>query len=284
MLAQQMVEAPNKPFGNLPAHMPEAGKCLFGASQTLRLTVGPPTASMAVWILEPKTAPKATVLVVHGTDAEKMWMLDIATSLQDQGFRVVLMDLRGNGDSTGEYLTFGVQESKDLSQLITALQSQNLIAGKIGVYGISYGAAVAIELAGQDPRIAAVVAVAPFSSMREEVPVYARRMMPLPGAFLSQAELQSIITQAGTLAHFDPDAASPLLAAQQTTAPILILHGDADYVIPIEQSQSIAAASPTNVTLHPLPGYGHVKAWADPDGIVARQTADWFEKELSGAK
>ena len=51
------------------------------------------------------------------------------------GYRAVLVDLRGHGRSTGKYLTYGVQEAQDISQVIDALEQQQLIAGEIGVLG-----------------------------------------------------------------------------------------------------------------------------------------------------
>ena len=51
------------------------------------------------------------------------------------GYRVALVDLRGHGRSTGEYLTYGVREAQDVSQVIDAMEQQQLIAGTIGVFG-----------------------------------------------------------------------------------------------------------------------------------------------------
>ena len=58
-------------------------------------------------------------------------------------------------------MTFGLQEAKDLSQVVDALGQRGLLAGNLGVYGISYGATTAIHLAAADRRVRAVVAVEP---------------------------------------------------------------------------------------------------------------------------
>ena len=90
------------------------------------------------------------------------WLLLAAIAI---GFALVLL-LVPHGHSTGEWLTYGPREAEDLSQVIDELDRRKLLEGRLGVYGISYGATTAIHLAAIDPRVEAVVAVAPFGSMR----------------------------------------------------------------------------------------------------------------------
>lgn len=165
-LAEMIVSAPNRlnPLVGPQNPLPPV-ELLTGASKSFLVTVGPPEATLSVSIVEPPDTakePKGTIIVLHGIVARGVWMMKTAKMLAKSDYRVVLVDLRGHGRSTGKYLTYGLQEAKDLSQVINVLEEQNLVAGKLGVYGVSYGATTSIHLAGQDPRIGAVVAVAPF--------------------------------------------------------------------------------------------------------------------------
>jgi pimeloyl-ACP methyl ester carboxylesterase len=127
----------------------------LGVSRQLRVAVGPPAASLSVWIVEPSAgAPRATVLVCHGLHDQKRSLLPVARQLAGDGYRAVLVDLRGHGRSSGRWLTYGVVEAADLGQVLDALERDNLLAGPVGVYGTSYGAACAVMLAGRDPRCA----------------------------------------------------------------------------------------------------------------------------------
>ena len=125
-------------------------------------------------VIEPTTGqpPRGTVLVLHGLGGRGLTMLPKADALARAGYRAVLVDLRGQGRSTGRYLTFGIQEARDLSQVIDALERHALGSGPIGVCGISYGATTAIHLAARDPRVQAVVAIQPFGMLRPEVPYF----------------------------------------------------------------------------------------------------------------
>ena len=258
---------------------------LAGADQNFHVKVGPPEASLSVSVVEPavqRNPPVGTVLVVHGIYARSVTMMGTANALSRAGYRAVLVDLRGHGRSTGEYLTFGVQEAKDLSQVIDALQERGLVAGKLGVYGISYGATTSIHLAGLDPRIQAVVAVAPFSTMRDEVPHFGRTLVPGVGTAISDETYQEAITEAGQTAGFDPDEASAVAAIRRTTAPVLLMHGTDDKVVPCWHGERLHAAARDHSRLVLIPGMGHTTIWCDKKGEVADRACAWFDRHLAG--
>src|SRR6266542_258703 len=126
-----------------------------------RIDVGPAApATLAVRVEEPRLPPRATIFVLHGIGDHKESMEHWGERRTTTGYRAVLVDARGHGHSTGRWLTYGVLESRDLSQLVDKLG----IDGPIGVMGVSSGGATAIEWDGRAPRVRAVVAVAPFAS------------------------------------------------------------------------------------------------------------------------
>jgi dipeptidyl aminopeptidase/acylaminoacyl peptidase len=155
------------------------------------------------------------------------------------------------------------------------------VAGKLGVYGISYGATTSIHLAAIDHRIQAVVAVEPFSTAREEVPHFARVVAPGVGLLIPDQTYQESLDEAGRLAHYDPDEADAVRAIQRTSAPVLIMHGKNDLVVPHEQSERLHAAAPDHTELELIPYLGHVGLWADPGGHVAKRARDWFDRWIA---
>jgi pimeloyl-ACP methyl ester carboxylesterase len=124
-----MVRAPNR-----GAVVPER------AEGELLITVGPPAAALSVEIIDAAGAPRGTVFLLHGIRADKNQVRGWAGMLADAGFRAVLVDLRGHGRSTGDWLSYGVVESKDLAQVLDALVERGLVVGRVGVMGFSYGA------------------------------------------------------------------------------------------------------------------------------------------------
>jgi dipeptidyl aminopeptidase/acylaminoacyl peptidase len=194
-----------------------------------------------------------------------------ANILAKAGFRAILVDLRGHGRSTGDSLTYGVVESRDLTQVLSALAARGLVAGGLGVMGISYGAATAIEWAAKDPRVSAVVAVAPFASLRMVAPGYT--VVPLPRSMVDGA-----IERAGKEGDFDPDEASPALAMARMHTPVLLIHGEDDARVPAWHSQLLYAAGRSHTELLLVPGAGHASIAVSH--VIADFVPGWFAAHL----
>ena len=283
-LAELMATAPNRfnPLAGDANPLPTLEK-LLGVDQQFWVKVGPPDASLSVSLVEPpdkSRPPRGTILVLHGILARSATMLPAANALAKAGYRAVLVDLRGHGRSTGKFLTYGIQDAKDLSQVIDELARRNLLAGPLGAYGISYGATTAIHFAGGDRRVRALVAVEPFAAARDEVPHFGRVMAPGIGLLISERGYQEALDEAGRLAQFDPDAADAVKAIRQTTAQVLIVHGTNDWIVPHRHSELLHAAAPDHSQLVSIPYLGHVALWLDPGGRVAAEARAWFDRYL----
>jgi len=107
-------------------------------------------------------APRGTVFLLHGYGLAEFSMVPWAWRLAQDGWRCVLVDLRGHGKSTGKTIYFGLKESRDMSQLLDTLTSHGQLAPPVAVIGESYGAALALRWKTIDPRVGKVVAIAPY--------------------------------------------------------------------------------------------------------------------------
>jgi pimeloyl-ACP methyl ester carboxylesterase len=281
-LATLMSSAPNciNPLAGPSNPLPPLERLI--ADRHLWVPVGPPAATLSVSIIEPKGArtPRGTVVVLHGIYARGITMLPQARALTSAGYRVALVDLRGHGRSTGEYLTYGVREAQDISQVIDALDQQQLIAGSIGVLGISYGATTSIHLAAIDPRIQAVVAIEPFAMVRPEIRQFGYIMAPEIAYFVSDSRFKQAVDRAGELAGFDPDSSDAADAIEKTSAPILLLHGTNDWIAPYWNSVVLEQAAPHNAQRIAIPHGGHTSLWFDLDGSVSAHAVEWFNRWL----
>jgi hypothetical protein len=278
-LARAVVKTPNHHLSFVEKLDPPAPPSV---DAQFRVDVGPPAASLAVWVVEPddSTNPRGTILVLHGLNNGRIWMLGKARDLADAGYRAVLVALRGQDLSSGQWRTFGVVEKRDLSQVIDALEQRNLIAGRIGVLGFSYGAAMAIQLAGHDARVDAVVAAAPFSSMRHVMPQYTQNMIPLVDMVVADTSYDRIIDEAGRVAGFNPDEADTVAAIAATHAPVLIAHGTKDRMVPVDNAHRIYANAKPGDELYLMENFGHVTLWMDYKHRLAARTLQWFDAHL----
>ena len=275
-LAERMVAPPNGGH----AFAPKIATSL-AIGDAIHIPVGPPDATIAAWILEPKVPARGTILVLHGFVNDHHSVQNADKALCDAGYRAVNLDLRGHGQSTGQYLTFGVNDAADLAAITTYLQDRKLCGETDGVYGTSYGAASAILFAGSDPRVKAVVAVAPFASLREEAPYFGKHLLPIPGAFMSDQDYVSVVNKMGVVAGFNPDNSSPLDAIKKTQAHVRLFHGDADMIVATQSSRELAAADPDRTQLTILPGKGHLELCFDIFGVLRADTRTWFDTYLA---
>jgi pimeloyl-ACP methyl ester carboxylesterase len=251
-----------------------------GASRDVRIDVGPPRASLALDVIDPERAPpRGTIFVLHGIRDGKGSMVSVGKAFADAGYRAVLVDQRGQGQSTGDWLAFGDQEGRDLVQVADALAAAGVLARPVGVYGPSYGGASALQFARRDSRVRAVVTVATFTRMRDVVPIYGERVVP--SWFISRSDMNRAIDRAGELGHFDPDGSDSVAAIAATKAQVLIFHGSADANIPWQHAQVLHDAAPDHSRLVILDGRSHSTIMGDAN--VIRESVAWFARWLDGA-
>jgi hypothetical protein len=118
---------------------------------TLRTSDG---ARLAAWYVPSRNG--AVVLLVHGAVVDRTGGIELrATILARHGYGVLLYDARGDGSSTGRPESFGWTWHRDAEAAVDFLAARGVT--RIGALGLSTGAEVALETAGRDPRIRAVV-------------------------------------------------------------------------------------------------------------------------------
>jgi pimeloyl-ACP methyl ester carboxylesterase len=258
----------------LPSELEQRGATRF------ELDVGPPRAHLVSWLIEPRTSPpRGTLVLLHGIRMDRRSLVQLGVAFSDAGYRAALVDLRGHGESTGRYLTYGEVETRDLSALLDAL-GQRAPLGRVGVYGFSYGAAVALELGARDARVQAVVAAAPFASLREVVLDYRDRYLPFPLRSIPDAWFEQAVDQASQFALFDPDASAPIQAISSSHAHQLLIHGTRDDQVPLRHSRELARAAGPLAQIITLEGASHANL---PFDAVSQAALAWFEQWLAPA-
>ena len=295
MLDNSVGRAPNEfPFYRRAVNVLQPQVESHNLTAEFLVPVGPPTAEIWIGIVDPPvgTQPTATVLILHGvftatSRSPNNEMLGKAESLAHNGYRAVLVDLRGHGRSTGEFITQGPLESRDLSQVIDALERSGWAVGRIGIVGFSLGAAVGIHTAEIDPRVATVVAVAAPVCVREALPNFAWTAVPFTQSLFSCEDFQRAIDEAARRYGQDPDEGNPLLALGNVRVPVLLIHTTDDGIAPPENGRRLSVAAQGNTEFVVLPGKsstqdskGHTRLISDDSGQVESLTLSWFSTYL----
>lgn len=259
-----------------------------GVAQAFRVEVGPPAASLYVRVVEPPDAPshesrgspRGTILFLHGIADSGVAMIPTAKSLAARGFRGVVVDSRGHGRSSGDFVTFGAQECRDYRQVIDELARRSLLAPPLAVYGASFGAGIAAQLAGRDPRIRTAILLAPFSSMKA---VALARVQSLGlGWFFDPPTVERVFARFQELTGCDPGEADAVAAQRLRPTPVLIFHGSRDEVIPATQSEEILRAAAAGSRRFLIPGATH-DDWSEAGRrMLWEEGTRWLDEQMGG--
>lgn len=192
--------------------------------------------NLSAWFIPSPGKPRGTIIHLHGVSESKIVGLPIAQRLHEHGYNVFLYDARRHGESEGKFCTYGFYEKHDASTLLTRLQERkDLELGRIGLFGSSMGAAVAIQVAALDKRVEAVVAESGFATLRTIFDDYQRRVIKLPWHYLRNI----VILRSERLAHFKASSVSPIDAVRDIHVPIFIIHGTKDRLIRYSYSEEL---------------------------------------------
>jgi pimeloyl-ACP methyl ester carboxylesterase len=177
----------------------------------------------------PRSTP-ATLFLLHGYMLSKESMMAWALHLAQSGYRVVLVDLRGHGKSTGAEVAFGKYEVNDLRQVLDQLLARGECDADIGVVGFSYGATLALHWAAQDSRIRTVIGLAPYN---QPAKTFERLAKALKIPITQRATQKAAILAAERLQLNWADWAGET-AMRQLRVPTLLIGGGKDTVCPPE--------------------------------------------------
>jgi dipeptidyl aminopeptidase/acylaminoacyl peptidase len=232
--------------------------------------------NLSCWLVA-TPASRGTIIYLHGVSESKIVGLSLAKRFHDAGYNVFLYDSRRHGESDGSFCTYGFYEKHDTCTVINYLQSRpDIRTGKIGLFGTSMGAAVAIQVAAIDQRIAAVVAESGFATLRTVFDDYQKRMIKLPWHYLRNI----VIKRSEHLAHFKANAVSPYEAVKNVHVPLFIIHGTADDRIKYSYSEMLFrnAGNPKEIWL--IEGAKHNDIAEVGGDEYPRRILEFFDRTL----
>ncbi len=219
------------------------------------------------WFARPES--RHVVIGLTGHRGDKSDLLGIGSGLWRAGYNVLLFDYRGCGESDHGPQSLAHHEMRDARAAVRYVRAR-MPDAHVGVIGYSMGAAIAIRLAAEEPWIRAVVADSPFATMREVIAhAYQRRRVPTRPLL----DLADALTRWRYGYPFE--AVRPLDVVRLIAPrPLLLIHGTADLVIPVEHSRRLYAAAGEPKELWEFEGAPHCGGYfVDRSAYVARVAA-----------
>ena len=277
---------------------------------------------LAAYLYRPSDGddPVPCVVMAHGFSATRDDGLpDYAEAFADAGFAVLLFDYRHFGASTGlprQLLDIGRQQDDYRAAVQWARRADGIDPDRIALWGSSFSGGHVLTVAAADPRIAAVIAQAPYTdsipilrrmSVRNLVPATVAALRDSAGAVLGREPV--LMPAAGPPGSFaaltEPDALTgfqaiigpeslwrnevaarlmltlpffrPVRLAARLTMPVLLCVCDADTTTPPSSTITVGRRAPRAELRH-YP-YGNFAIYTDPQ--VKIDQVDFLRRVLA---
>ena len=189
------------------------------------------------WFIPHQDKSAKTIILLHGYPADKGDILP-AVAFLNKTYNLFLFDFRYLGQSDGSYSALGAKETGDLLAAIQFLKLRGIT--EVGVWGFSFGGAVALMTAPQAPEIKAIASESSYARLDLLTPqLYRIPLLRHPLGFLTNLWARIIL-------KINTADISPADTARNLTIPILIIHSKNDTVIPFEHAELLKEALKKN--------------------------------------
>jgi fermentation-respiration switch protein FrsA (DUF1100 family) len=185
-----------------------------------------------VWHVPPAADDKPVVLYFHGNGASLRWRVDRFRDLTADGSGLVALSYRGYGGSSGSPTEAGLLTDAAAAY---AFATARYAPERLVLWGESLGSGPAVAIAAARP-VGRLILQSPFTSAAD---VGAARYWFVPVRLLMKDQFRSDL-------HIG-----------KVTAPVLVLHGDRDDVVPIALGQRLYAMIAAPKEFVRIPGGGH---------------------------
>ena len=202
--------------------------------------------SLLSWYL-PARGERPVILYFHGNGGHIGYRAGRIERFAREGYGVLMLEYRGYGGNPGVPSEAGLY--LDAEAALEFLETEGVTGDRLVLYGESLGSGVAVQAAIGRTR-GALVLEAPFTS----IAAVAQYHFPfVPAAVLASDRFDS------------------LSRIGQVTAPILMLHGARDGVVPASFGEALFAAAPEPKEWWAAPEAGHeeLAAFGALDVVVA---------------
>lgn len=227
-----------------------------------------PAGKLNLWFVPGRADDGPAVVLLHGWGDSRIGSLGWLDVLSPIVSQIVLLDIRGHGNSPFKRCTWGRYEIGDMRIAVRTLRERGCEAPVL-LAGGSMGGAIAAMAAADGVECAGVMVDSPYLDSTDVTRNVVRRMgfPPWPIVDIGWWWLKKF----GAKEH----RIKPVEVVQQLHMPLLVMHGENDVVVPVDDARALAAAAPDG-TLVTFPGSDHLMPATEHGDAYREALAAWL--------
>lgn len=209
------------------------------------------------YLIKNKVTSNKWAIVVHGYTSQGKLMASYAEEFYKMGYNIIIPDLRGHGQSEGNYIGMGWDERLDIIDL-TKYIVDNYTNTEIVLFGISMGAATVMTTSGEKlpSNVKAIIEDCGYTSAWNQFAYQLKSLFKLHSFPL--LDVASLICK--IKAGFFISSVSPIKQIKKSITPTLFIHGDEDDFVPFFMLDELYNASPVEKEKLVIHDAAHAKA------------------------
>lgn len=225
--------------------------------------------------------PRVAV-IVHGYTYCLLGGIKYASIFHSLGFDCVLYDHRNHGLSDRAPTTMGLAEARDLSAVCDWARERFGQNAVLGTHGESMGAATVMLQASQYPALSFAIEDCGYSDLNGELRFALTHRFHMP--WFPVLPIASLFSRLRGGVFFGGVVPKRSLQACESL-PMLLIHGDADELVPFSMLAENYAAKPGKKQMRAFPGASHAGCYlSDPAGYAACLTTFLTENGVLSPK
>lgn len=216
-------------------------------------------------------------IVVHGYAGQGSDMIYYAQQYYNKGYNVLIIDLRGHGESEGNYIGMGWHDRLDLIDWTNYIIDKNSNC-QIILHGVSMGAATVMMATGEElpNNIKVAIEDCGYTSIWDEFEMQLKILYNLPAFPVLNASSTVCKIKAG----YNLKEGSSMEQVKKSKTPTLFIHGDRDTFVPFEMLDEIYNAANCEKEKLVIKGAAHAEAvsvnpdlyWKTIDEFIQKNT------------
>lgn len=209
------------------------------------------------------------VVILHGYNGSMEDIYDIAMHYADEGYNILMPDLRAHGESEGSFIGMGWLDRLDVINWIDVILEEN-VSAEVVIHGIDIGAEAALMLSGEPVKdsVKAIVAEGAYTSawdaVRPEFEIRHEKLPVFPFMYMMNPVMK-------VWAGYSLTEADAVEQVRKSRIPILLIRGQNDTYSTGDMMRELDQAIASEHEVYMVPAGSHEDCrYADPNNYYNR--------------